>query len=332
MDEKIISDGEKEYVIDTRSRSWMVTVSADKMTQSEVEEALSEYTYIGQKEKGTQGGEQGYEHYQIYIENPEPIRFSTLKKKLPTAHLEVRKKSRIDCYNYVTKSETSIGQPFGHGDIILTEEKGKRNDILLIREMIDNGDSLEEIESAFPVQFFTMRKAIETAYNDRLRRQMRKRRRTDLKVIYICGRTGTGKTSYVLDKHGDENVYIMSDYPQGYSEKEKFDGYNGEKVVLFDEFRSNIPLSRMLRYLDVYYCELPARYNVKIAEYTTVYITSNWKLGEQYPKVKAEHPQDWAAFSRRITEVYNFDKSKEKPQPLGFEQLALVADDGDLPF
>ncbi len=45
-------------------------------------------------------------------------------------------------------------------------------------------------------------------------------RRTDLKVIYISGATGTGKTRGILDKHGDGNVYRVNDY------EHPFDGYS----------------------------------------------------------------------------------------------------------
>lgn len=41
------------------SRSWCLTQSCEKMSQEELEKALSEYVYIAQREKGKQGGEEG---------------------------------------------------------------------------------------------------------------------------------------------------------------------------------------------------------------------------------------------------------------------------------
>ena len=67
----------------------MATISAEKMHREEIEEALEQYSYIGQLEEGEGGS---YRHWQLLIDgNTSPIRFSTLKNKLPTAHLEPRR-------------------------------------------------------------------------------------------------------------------------------------------------------------------------------------------------------------------------------------------------
>lgn len=128
-------------------------------------------------------------------------------------------------------------------------------------------------------------------------------RRTDLEVIYISGATGTGKTRGILDKHGDGNVYRVSDY------QHPFDGYNCQSIMAFDEFRSQLRLSDMLQYCDIYPMELPARYSNKFACYETVYIISNWSLEEQYKEVQKENPESWNAFLRRIHEVRIYDKA-----------------------
>ena len=50
----------------------------------------------------------------------------------------------------------------------------------------------------------------------------------DVKVIWHVGDSGTGKSYSLLaltDMHGEDEVYIVSDYTNG------FDKYNGEKIV-----------------------------------------------------------------------------------------------------
>lgn len=306
----------------SKSRSWILTQSAEKVTFEELQQALEGYIYIGQLEQGKEGGEQGYKHYQIYIENPTPIRFNTLKNKLFNAHIEPRNGTRRQAYDYVTKSETKIGETFGNGVISLTEESGRRNDFEAIIMLLEEGATLQEVRNQFPTQYLMYRNRIETYLSDIMKERLRGKRR-DINVTYIYGKTGSGKTSFVLDKYGDENVYIMSQYPSGYNDMEKFDGYNGEDVILFDEFRSSIPLSRFLRYIDRFYCELPARYNYKMAAYTQVYIVSNWTLEKQYPNIKIDYPEDYDAFMRRIHTVYNFDVSKQFPIPKFCEQLSI---------
>ena len=122
-------------------------------------------------------------------------------------------------------------------------------------------------------------------------------RRLNLKVIYVYGKTGAGKTRDILNRHGDANVYRVTDY------NHPFDGYACQEVLVFDEFRSGLRISDMLNYCDVYPLELPARYANRYACYTLVYIVSNWKLEEQYPEVQQTSPETWKAFLRRISEV-----------------------------
>ena len=111
---------------------------------------------------------------------------------------------------------------------------------------------------------------------------------------YIWGAPGVGKTRTVMEKHGYRNVYRVANYAH------PFDGYKGQSVILFDEFRSSIPLTEMLSYLDGYPISLPCRYADKTACYTAVYIVSNIPLEKQYPNVQLLEPSSWQAFLRRI--------------------------------
>lgn len=115
-----------------------------------------------------------------------------------------------------------------------------------------------------------------------------------LTVIYLYGRTASGKTRHVMESHGYENVYRVTDY------KHPFDGYQSQHVICFEEFRSNLPIGSMLNYLDGYPLELPCRYNNKIACYETVYIISNIPLEEQYQSTQRDEKETWNALLRRI--------------------------------
>ena len=64
----------------------MATVSAEKMSRKEIEEALASYNYLGQLEEGSADG---YRHWQLLIDGGKsPIRFSTLKRRLPTGGIK----------------------------------------------------------------------------------------------------------------------------------------------------------------------------------------------------------------------------------------------------
>ena len=56
----------------------------------------------------------------------------------------------------------------------------------------------------------------------------------------------------------------------------------------------------MLNYLDGYPCELPCRYNNKLACFTKVYIITNIPFAQQYANIQTESKETWRAFCRRI--------------------------------
>ena len=66
----------------------------------------------------------------------------------------------------------------------------------------------------------------------------------------------------------------------------------------------------MLNLLDVYPLQLPARYHDRTACYTTVYITSNIALDEQYPEIQIAEPETWNALMRRISRIVEFRKGQ----------------------
>ncbi len=122
----------------------------------------------------------------------------------------------------------------------------------------------------------------------------------DIEVTYIWGATATGKTRHVMEKHGYGSVYRVVDY------KHPFDSYEGQDILVLDEFCDHFTLQDMNNYLDGYPLTLPCRYVNKIACYTKVYIISNKDLSEQYLDKKISYHALWEAFIRRIHKVIHF--------------------------
>ena len=86
----------------------------------------------------------------------------------------------------------------------------------------------------------------------------------------------------------------------------RFHAYHCQSVLVFEEFHSQIPISAMLNYLDIYLLTLPARYTDSPSCYTKVYITSNLSLDEQYRGIQLYHWETWKAFLRRITHIIEY--------------------------
>lgn len=173
--------------------------------------------------------------------------------------------------------------------------------------MVEDGASDGEIMRAYPSAMNHL-KNIEQARQTLLEEKYGEEWR-NVDVAYIWGKTGVGKTRSVVEKHGYRNVFRVTNYTH------PFDGYKGQDVILFDEFRSSLKFSDMLSYIDGHPVMLPCRYSDKVACYTKVYIISNIPLEKQYPLVQIEEPAGYEAFRRRIKEVYE-----------------MLPDSSDMPF
>ena len=269
---------------------------------------ITEFTTLRYFCMADEVGTTGTYHTHIYVYFNSRVRFSKVKKAFPEAHIEVAHGSVQSNIDYIKKSgkwedtdkaETRVeGTYEEYGEI--PTQKGIRADLEDAFQMLKQGYStLEVIEQNN--DFLLSIDKIELVRFTLLVDKYKSHRRLDLRVIYISGATGTGKTRGVLDTHGDSNVYRVSDY------QHPFDGYNCEPVIAFDEFRSSLRLQDMLNYCDIYPIQLPARYSNKFACYETIYIISNWKLEEQYSEVQKDNPESWKAFLRRIHEVRTYD-------------------------
>lgn len=257
-------------------------------------------------------------HTHVYVVFKNAVMFSTMQQRFYGAHIEAAKGTHRENRDYIRKegkwrdtykAETNLPETFEELGELPDEPDRRIKQSEAIYSMIVNGSSDVEIMNAYPSAYNHLPN-IQRARQAVLFEKYRRIRRTGLKVYYIWEKSGTGKTSGILDAHGDENVYRVTNY------KHPFDGYAGESVILFDEFRSSLPLADMLEYLDIYPVSLPSRYADKVACYETAYIVSNYPLEKQYPEVQRDCPEDWAPFMRRINGgVYEIGASSDADAP-----------------
>ncbi len=273
---------------------------------------------VFQREKGDK---KETEHLQIYLEFNVGKRFDYVKKLFPKAHIEERKGSKTQARKYCMKEDTRLGQVYEYGEFV---ESGERSDLTDAFAMIQDGATDFEIYTAYP-NLIRCPNLLNT-YRQRYLEETYRKQFRDVKVYYISGASGIGKSRYVSDKHGYDKIYRVTQYDKNY-----FDDYQGEKIIVFDEFRSQIKISEFLNYIDGHPCYLPCRFSNKIACYDTVYILSNWQLESQYNDVQINDKTTYKAFLRRITDYGtirdgDFVSSKQYVLPLTQEEI------DDLPF
>lgn len=250
-------------------------------------------------------GKEGTLHTHLYIQFKNPIYFSAIKSMFETAHIEEAEGTAEENRVYIRKEgkwegtekeETNLKETFEEFGTIPKGGQGRRSDLANLYQMIKDGCTNVEILEMNPDNILNLQH-IDKARLEILSNRYRAERRTDLLVTYVQGMTGLGKSRLILDEHGDENVYRVTDY------KHPFDSYAGEDVIVLEEFRSDFTIGNILNYLDIYPIQLPARYNNRQACYNFVYIVSNWRLEDQYHNIKIEQPETYQAFLRRIKKV-----------------------------
>lgn len=264
-------------------------------------------------------GSEGTYHTHLYVAFQNPKLHTVLENAFPGAHRENVKGTSQQNRDYVLKdgakynkqsdgsyeytdSSGKLHKGINHSDTFLEwgelphEHQGKSKDAEIILGMLQDGATDYDILLSVP----SAMNHLEDVARSRsvLRDSEFATKWRDLEVTYIFGSTGTGKTRGVMDKYGYQSCYRVTDY------KHPFDTYNGEDVIIFEEFRSGLKHGDMLNYLDGYPLLLPCRYFNRQACYTKVFLISNVPPEQQYSGV--DKPSR-AAFFRRIHKVVYYD-------------------------
>lgn len=302
---------------DTRSRKWQLTINnpiEHNLKHNTIKEYLSNLdNLIYWCMCDEIGGQEKTYHTHVYIHLKNAIRFSTLKAMFTTAHIEKANGTAIQNKDYILKQgkyadtekeSTNLKDTFEEMGIIPEESQGKRTDLIEIFEMAKDGIKTVDILSEYPSALLYIDK-IEKVRTE-IQREKFKNTFRKLDVTYIYGKTGAGKTRYVMDSFGYENVYRVTDY------KNMFDSYSLQDVIIFEEFRSSVHIKDMLSYLDGYPLDLPCRYSNKVACFTKVFIISNIDLLAQYTDTQRKEVETYKAFLRRINKIIYFDYSQKE--------------------
>lgn len=234
---------------------------------------------------GVEVGAEGTKHIQGYVQLKKRTSLSALKKRWPRAHLEVARGKPEQNVEYCSKE----GQSHEHGECL--KGAGRRSDLDDIKALIDSGCKTDDIRERHFGSFIRYRKSIESDIEFK-----RKDRSwvTELEIIF--GETGVGKSKYCFEN-----------YPDAYwkSRGEWWDGYEGQEVVIIDEFYGWLPFDLLLRLADRYPLRVPVKGGFRKFVAKKIIITSNTGHREWYSHEKEVL---WAALERRITKCEEMKK------------------------
>lgn len=217
-----------------RHRAWCFTINNPTKSDD-----MSVVNFMKKASYGIVGNEKGdvleHPHLQGYIHLENALSFEKVKFFLPRAHIEIAGGSDIQNFEYCSKQ----------GDFrewgVKSEGQGKRNDIKEVTNLIKSGDiTITDIMFEYPDLYLRYSRSFEKMF-----KAVQPHRSSQPQVHWRWGLSGTGKTYYVIDKHGADNVYIKDGTMW-------WDGYSQQEAILIDDFDNNIPYRTLLRILHEY--------------------------------------------------------------------------------
>lgn len=274
----------------TTSRSFCFTLNNPTSTSLD----FAQYPFVEYAIWQLEIGKEGTEHLQGYIEMSKSCRWSVFKNILQGAHFEKRRGTRDQARSYCKKEDTRKEGPWEYG-VWSEKSQGKRNDLEEVKRKIDSGASEMDIaeehfnEWAKYYKAFREYKKIKTA-----------QRNWPMEVELIYGPPGVGKSKLAME----ENPKAYWKAPQS----KWFDGYEGEEVVILDDFRHDFTWTVLLRLLDRYPMLVECKgghlqFVAKKIVITTNLLPTQWYDYSKFP---------WEALQRRITKwIYQTKTSKK---------------------
>ncbi len=243
---------------DKPGKTWCFTINNYTAEDTKLLENI-ECSYIVY---GIEVGESGTPHYQGCVTFRQTYRLSGLKKLHKTAHWEkaIAKDAAI---NYCMKD--------GEYTIRDNRAPGARNDITdFVSTLRQDGMRLAALSC--PQVFIKYSSGCM-----RFASLLNEPRTSPPVVKWLWGATGAGKTHYVYERE-KKDLWISG------RNLEWFDGYTGQKAVLFDDFRGDFcTMHYLLRLLDVYPLLVPFKGGFVDWSPERIYITAPHPPDHIYP-------------------------------------------------
>lgn len=300
-------------------------------------------------------GEGGTMHLQAYIQLASKSRRSTFNKKVrknTAFNFSIQNARGSAAQNVLYCTKPTGKWEYANGAVKMNTtlstkpiwinkaglvKKGERSDLAEVIRAVENGASLRELDERYPTQMVRMSRGVQ-GYQFRKKMSESKVER-DVNLVVMYGGEGTGK-SYdarhkITQKYGftKDDIYSLQ-FGKG---QLWFDGYNGEKVLLLDDYEiDGIHRSTLLKLSDIYQFIGQTKGGHIVAEWELVIITTNSDISEIC--VQSEWVDDGdgrgqsidtpdPAFMSRISEAFNYNGMPDlrlQKDPIKITRMAEV--------
>lgn len=216
---------------------------------------------------GYEVGAEGTPHIQGVVVWKQPKQFKAAQKLLLGTNEGCYTAKMVKCWqaniNYTQKS----------ANLLRFEDnaaQGNRTDLEGIGELVKEGKRMRDIAAENPSVYIKYSRGMHA-----LQAILIKPRTEMPRITVLWGKTGTGKSKEAREWLPNE-PYVWSP-----AQGQWFDGYEGEKEVIFEEYRGNFPMGMLLLLLDRYECRVQYKGGAMQFAGTNICITSPM------------HPKDW---------------------------------------
>lgn len=232
---------------------------------------------------GKEVGESGTPHLQGCINLKNPISFSSIKKKIPKAHIEPTK-CIAGSIEYCKKD----------GDFVERGEapaQGKRTDMDDIRDMLNNGSTLRDI-----VQ---VAKSVQSIRHAEIHlKYFEQKRNWKPTVNWYWGPPGSGKSKKAFEECQEHDPYVAM------STGRWFEGYDAHTHVIIDDMRKDfMKFHELLRMLDRYPFQVECKGGSRQFLAKNIYITSCYSPTQMF---EGRLNEDLRQLTRRIDIIEEF--------------------------
>lgn len=240
---------------------------------------------------GFEVGESGTPHVQGYCELKSQQYFNRVKEWLPRAYLAARRGSQKQAIDYCKKDGEfwEYGQP---------KQQGARNDLHELMQAVQTGQETIEIMELYPETYSTKQRFVDRYRQEWEKTNTRAFRTVETEVIW-SEKGGIGKTKAAHDF--DPKVFTVN--PE---DAFPFDGYDGEKTILIDDFEGQgIKYKHLLKILDGHQYRCNVKGGHRYAQWTKVFITANKPPAQWY------HHGLTQPLARRLTTITHMSDNSE---------------------
>lgn len=238
-------------------------------------------------------GENGTPHLQFSVTFKRSYSLAALKKLHGRVHWEFQE--CVQDNNYCRKRDSEL--------IIDRDErkkKGARTDIEEIKAVVASTHSMREV-----VQVATSLQSVRMAEVYLKYNEPKRPINTNIEIHWRWGKTGVGKTRYVWEKHGVDEVFTPTTYKW-------WEAYDGHKIVLIDEFRANwCTFGELLKLTDIYPYRVETKNGSRQIQAHTFYITSCKHPRDVYDPHHFDAEERVDQFTRRLTSIVNVGVDKD---------------------